>query len=113
VRPGDTLLETSRVTGIPLQTIAQLNGINECAALYAGQVLKLPTSAQDVAPSASASLGISPPPCTRYVYRVQAGDTLPDIGERFGVPSQDIVAVNHLTNPGLLRLGQELVIPGR
>jgi LysM repeat protein len=86
VRPGDTLREIGSVTGIPSQTIAQLNGINECAALYAGQVLRLPTSAQEGALSASVSAGASLPPGTPYVYRVQAGDTLPNIGERFGVP---------------------------
>lgn len=44
-------------------------------------------------------------------YRVQEGDTIYDIAERFGVLAEDIVRLNSLNDPDQLLPGQELLIP--
>ena len=44
-------------------------------------------------------------------YTVQAGDTLNVIAQRFGTSVQAILALNSLTNPDLLEVGQVLQIP--
>ncbi len=46
------------------------------------------------------------------VYIVQEGDTLWDIAARFGVSVDDLQAVNGISDPGLLKVGDRLVIPG-
>ena len=46
-------------------------------------------------------------------YVVQEGDTLNAIAEKFGVPIEEIVKANNLTNPDVLSIGQELIISGR
>jgi murein DD-endopeptidase MepM/ murein hydrolase activator NlpD len=46
------------------------------------------------------------------VYIVQAGDSLWDIAQRFGVSLDDLSAANGITDAGQLNEGQELVIPG-
>jgi LysM repeat protein len=46
-------------------------------------------------------------------YTVQSGDTLYDIGLRFGVSVDDLMAANDITDPGSLTVGQRLVIPGQ
>ena len=46
---------------------------------------------------------------TRYV--VQAGDTLTEIAVRFGIEVNSLTAVNEISNPNSLFVGQELVIP--
>lgn len=46
-------------------------------------------------------------------YVVQPGDTLVKIAEQFGVTVDAIVKANNLSNPDLLQVGQELIIPGR
>jgi len=46
-------------------------------------------------------------------YTVQAGDTLYDIGERFGVSVEELMEANGITDPASLSVGQELVIPGQ
>jgi LysM repeat protein len=43
---------------------------------------------------------------------VQAGETLFQIAQRYGVTVQDIAAANNLTNVNVLEVGQTLVIPG-
>ncbi len=54
----------------------------------------------------------APPAQTDEVYVVQPGDTLFTIALRFGVTVADIAAVNNLSNPNLIFVGQRLVIPG-
>ncbi|RPI33737.1 MAG: LysM peptidoglycan-binding domain-containing protein [Chloroflexota bacterium] len=46
------------------------------------------------------------------VYVVQQGDTLWDIALRFGVSMDDLKRVNGISDPGLLNVGDRLVIPG-
>jgi len=46
------------------------------------------------------------------VYIVQEGDYLSKIAQRFGVSIDDLIAYNHLSNPDLLKAGDQLVIPG-
>jgi len=44
-------------------------------------------------------------------YVVQAGDTLGDIAQRYGVSLDELIAANSLSNPNLLDVGQILTIP--
>ncbi len=46
------------------------------------------------------------------VYIVQSGDTLWDISQRFGVSMDDLIQVNGIADPGSLKAGDQLVIPG-
>ena len=46
------------------------------------------------------------------VYIVQAGDSLWDIAQRFGVSIDDLSAVNDIANINQLSQGQQLIIPG-
>ncbi|MCB0033489.1 MAG: lamin tail domain-containing protein [Anaerolineales bacterium] len=56
-----------------------------------------------------------PPPAEEEddatVYIVNSGDTLGTISELFEVSIDDIMAANGLSNPNLLSVGQELIIP--
>ena len=69
-------------------------------------------------PVVSAPLRITPTPSntpTRtpavVTYTVQSGDTLYGIGQRFGVSYLDVARANGILNPGLIYVGQILVIP--
>jgi len=46
------------------------------------------------------------------VYVVQPGDSLWSIAQRFGISQDDLITVNNITNPNLLKPGDELIIPG-
>lgn len=45
-------------------------------------------------------------------YRVQSGDTLSTIAAKFGIAWETLAAANGLNSRSVLRIGQELVIPG-
>jgi LysM repeat protein len=53
-----------------------------------------------------------PPTPAPLVYTVKDGDTLSSIALTYGVSMQDIIAANSLTNPDMLTIGQDLIIPG-
>ena len=49
---------------------------------------------------------------TGPVYIVQSGDNLTSIATQFGITSDELIAANGITDPNLLAVGDELVIPG-
>jgi LysM repeat protein len=68
-----------------------------------------PTTAAPPAATATATK----PATSGQKYVVQAGDTLSDIAEKFGVTVQALIDANKLENPNLLLPGQELIIPSQ
>lgn len=44
-------------------------------------------------------------------HQIQAGDTLFELGEKYGVPADEIARYNDIKNPKALRVGQRVVIP--
>lgn len=58
--------------------------------------------------------GIPPTPTPGpLLHTVQPGETLVSIAAAYGVPLEELIAVNHIQDPNLIRAGQVLVIPGR
>jgi LysM repeat protein len=47
-----------------------------------------------------------------YLYRVQKGDYLYSIAQKFSTSIDEIMAVNGIKNRNLIYRGQELIIPG-
>ncbi|MBF1161365.1 MAG: LysM peptidoglycan-binding domain-containing protein [[Eubacterium] sulci] len=45
-------------------------------------------------------------------YIVQAGDTLSEIAQRFGTTYQHLVAINGISNPDIIHVGDRIVIDG-
>jgi murein DD-endopeptidase MepM/ murein hydrolase activator NlpD len=99
VRAGDTLYDIGMKYNVEPADIARANGLAESALLRVGQELTIPTG------SGAASSG--------GTYTVRSGDTLGGIADQLGVDEDDLAAVNGITNPNRLQVGQTLAIPGR
>lgn len=93
VLPGENLWEISNQTGVPIQTIITLNGLNS-AAVIPGLALYLPDTTQRIRP-----------------YRIKAGDQIWQVAQQFQTSSSAILAANPGINPNSLTIGQILNIP--
>mgnify|MGYP001273464951 FL=1 len=60
----------------------------------------------------AASLVVASPAAADVRVTVRAGDSLSLLSLKYGVSVSAIMEVNGITNPDLLYMGQELVIPG-
>src|SRR5688572_20597110 len=96
VQAGETLFSIARRYGLTVEQVAAANGITNPALIYVGQVLTIPGG------------GTSPGGTTTYM--VQAGDTLFSIARRFNTTVDTLIALNGITNPNLLNIGQVLIV---
>jgi LysM repeat protein len=69
------------------------------------------TSTASTAPLATAPSSDTTAPPT--AYQVMKGDTLTSIGQKFGVTTKAILAINTIANPDSLTEGQKLMIPAK
>ena len=71
-----------------------------------------PMPTQDTAATEAALQEEAIPTPVPREYTVQDGDTLSAIAARFGTTVDDITALNNITDPNALQIGQTLLIPG-
>jgi membrane-bound lytic murein transglycosylase D len=94
VRRGDTLSTIARRFGTTTSVLTSLNNLKRRHVLRVGQVLRLPHAVQE----------------SKH-YRVQPGDTLSTIAQRFGTTVSALAELNELGRPYTLRPGQVLQLP--
>jgi hypothetical protein len=72
-----------------------------------------PSGAASAGPSGSPAEPTPTPGPTQLIYRVQGGDTMSTIADRFGVPLAALIEANRETvpNPDVLQIDQEIIIP--
>lgn len=106
VQWGENLATIAYRYGLPVEALAQANGITDPNLIYIGQQLVIPGGAQQpVAAAAAATAGPA------SVYRVQLGDTLTSIAGRFGCSVDALMAANGLPDSYIF-VGQPLTVPG-
>lgn len=105
VRAGESLSGIADQYGVDPAAIVSLNGLADPDHIVAGLDLRIPGGGGGSAPSPSPSnAGLR-----RYVVR--PGDSLSGIADLLGTTAEAIAAVNGITNPSLIQVGQELSIP--
>jgi LysM repeat protein len=108
VQSGETLFRIAQLYGVSVQALASANNLLNPSSIYAGQQLVIPgggTPATNPPPPA----GTTPATGTHIV---QPGETLGMISARYGVSVATLAQANRLSNPSLIYVGQQLVIPG-
>ena len=95
VKSGETLSDIAARYGVSMNSLMRLNGIRNSDHVEAGQTLRLPGSV-------AAGKGR---------HRVQAGDTLSGIAAQFRVSERQLMALNGLSSPDHVEIGQTLKLP--
>ena len=100
VEPGETLSEIAKAYGVSLAELMVENGITDADAIYEGQELRLPATAQ-----------AQPTPIPLPIHVVQRGETLSEIAQQYAVSLTRLMLVNGIRDANAVYEGQELNIP--
>ncbi len=114
VLQNDTLGAIALKFGTTVEAIMQANNISDPRFVRAGQVLTipLPTPPPTITPTPTRDPRLpSPTPGpTPIIYVVKPGDVLSAIAVKYGIPVDEIMRVNGMSDT-LIRIGQQLTIP--
>lgn len=108
VQPGDTLSELGAHFDVPVDRLAQANGIVNLDRIYVGQRLSIPGSGQARGPDRRRRAR-GAPDSPRY-HTVRRGETLGGIAARYGVRTRVLARANDISDPGRILAGSRLVI---
>ncbi|RYV50327.1 LysM peptidoglycan-binding domain-containing protein [Pengzhenrongella frigida] len=107
---GDTVSGIAARHGTTVAALISANGLDARAFIRVGQQLSVTGgSATGAAPTAVA---VSNPVAATATYRVVSGDTVSSIATRHGTTVAAITSANSLGARSLIRIGQQLTIPG-
>jgi murein DD-endopeptidase MepM/ murein hydrolase activator NlpD len=117
VQPADNLQAIANAFGTTVEALVRLNGLSDPNALFVGQELILRDGASapaspETAPEQPAAGGGSEATVNTLTHRIQAGESLFGIAQRYGVTMDAIQTANGITDPSRILAGQELIIPG-
>ena len=121
VQPGETLTTIAARYGVNFLTLVEVNGLESPDTLAEGTELLIPgvtapTASGDATTEGGATstegAGSGGSALSAVTHIVQPGETLSTIAADYGIDATDLAAANNLTNPNMLRAGQQLIIPG-
>lgn len=106
VAAGESLASIARRYGTTVAAIAQANGLTNPSMIYVGNQLTIAQGVSDTQPTAAAPTGTS-------VHVVSPGETLGSIASQFGTSVQALTASNAISDPNLIKPGQQLSVPSQ
>ena len=105
VKPGETLSEIADRNGTTVERLMQLNNLRSAKDLWAGSRIQVPGAS----PARSASTkAAAPVNRNAREHKVQPGETLSEIADRYGVPMARLASLNGLNQPNELQAGSTL-----
>lgn len=109
MRRGDTLWGLSRLYDVPLEDIQAVNPhITDPTRIPVGAKINIPGSGTDQGGAGQDAQNA----LAGTVHEIQHGDTLQGLSRFYGVPQEDIQAVNpHIADPTRIPVGTEINIP--
>ncbi len=114
VQPGDTLGAIEARFNINQLEIIEANQLLTPDSLIVGTTLIIPGYIPDAdgSSASAAGTGTNAVPGAQVTYIVQPGDSFFSIAQEFGIDPDDLAIANNIVNRNVLRVGQELIIPG-
>ncbi|MCY3658620.1 MAG: LysM peptidoglycan-binding domain-containing protein [Caldilineaceae bacterium] len=111
VQAGENLLAIALWYEVSMDAIVAANGIANANQIGIGQELCIPSGTSGVV-QAPVPTPAPSGPSQATTHTVAGGENLYRIALRYGVPTGLLMAVNGITDPTTLSIGQVLVIPG-
>ena len=114
VKTGDTLGSIALQFGVEPLAIVEASNLLDQNSLTIGEELVIPgyqSTISNAEPSAGGGDTTSVSGASA-VHVVQVGESLYGIAEIYGVDANDFALVNNVSNWNVLRVGQELIVPG-
>jgi len=134
---GDTLTRIAGLYGVPVESIQKANDLPSATSIRVGQTLKIPAApakvqaapapkalaaapaeskpAKETAPAApkpaTAKTAEAAPAAGGEIYTVAKGDNPYAIAHRHKVSYEQLLALNNITDPTKLQIGQKLKLP--
>ncbi|MCL3862177.1 LysM peptidoglycan-binding domain-containing protein [Actinotalea sp. K2] len=111
VTAGQTVSGLAATYGTTTSAIIQANGLNDAALIRIGQSLTIPgaSAAPSAAPTAGAPVA---PAAAARTHTVTAGQTVSGLAITYGTTTSAIIQANGLNASAMIRIGQNLTIPG-
>jgi membrane-bound lytic murein transglycosylase D len=103
IKSGDTLWGVARQHGVTVPALAAANDLTTNSRLTVGTRLQIPGGGAAASTAAANET-------TRMTYKVQRGDTLSQIAERFNVSVRQLMTWNQIRSSTSLRAGQQIVV---
>jgi len=101
VAAGETLASIAAQNGTTVEVIAAANGITNTSVIYVGTILQLSGSPFVAEPTSTPNVA---------VHTVAAGESLAGVASQHGTTVEALAAANGITNPNLIRVGQEIQV---
>ncbi len=108
VQKGDTYWTISQKYGISLNSILSANNATSNSTLFVGDIVQIPVSSNGGSSDGSSS---TTPSVTYKTHTVTSGDTLWNIAIKYGIPYQELLDTNSLTESSYIYNGMKLTIP--
>ncbi len=118
VQPGDSLTSIAIKFGVSSITLIEVNDLQDPNALSVGDQLLIPGYVPPAAASDAVTTGAdgtAPAAETggdAFTHAVKSGETLSGIAQQYGISAASLAAANNISVGDVIRIGQELVIPG-
>lgn len=117
---GDSLWSIAKRNGLTVSDLASANSLRASATLQLGQKLIIPgqavttTTAPAMPATAPAEKKVETTTTKKesVMHTVKSGETLGAIARKYQVSVGEIATANNISDPGKIRPGQELMIPG-
>ncbi len=105
VKKGDSAGAIANKHGMTKSDFIKLNAISNPDRIRVGQSFKIPADGKPLSRvKATAGASVS----DGNSYTVVSGDTLSEIAAKYGMKTSDLMAMNGMQNPNMVRVGQKL-----
>jgi LysM repeat protein len=110
-RPDPELLASIITPTAPMETLASTpaNPTSNTSPTPADPITN--TASDNGGPTAAPTATLDP--ANQQIYTIQSGDSLSAVASRFGATVDAIMKANELSDPNLIYIGQQLIIPVR